>query len=251
MGKFIALLFLTSLLMGTPMGAIVIPLLFMFFIFDGGNDGQEPSKKSEATPPGPRLTLALQPRRCTPREWGWLLFRVAGGNAFIFTILYFVSGFVSVFAENAAAIGIESLEIAVYGAKHQSVALPLWKWRAPSEVIIGGVSITTILVALWTMITIAQLVFFLFGRVDGEEIFSSSSQGENREGESKMMTDQTDFHRADGSTVTTYWNGDIVTWRGDVSFHLRPDGKRAWISPRGMMFVDRPGHRQYYPQLTG
>ena len=63
-----------------------------------------------------------------------------------------------------------------------------------------------------------------------------------------MMTDQTDFHRADGATVTKYFNGDIVTWRGDVSFHLRPDGQRAWVTPRGMMFVDRPGHRQYFPQ---
>jgi hypothetical protein len=62
------------------------------------------------------------------------------------------------------------------------------------------------------------------------------------------MDDQTDFHRADGATVTKYFNGDIVTWRGDVSFHLRPDGKRAWVSPRGMMFVDHPGHRQYCPQ---
>lgn len=62
------------------------------------------------------------------------------------------------------------------------------------------------------------------------------------------MVECADRQRQDGATVTVYDNGDLVIWRSDLSYHLRADGKRAWVTKRSIMFVDRPGHRHWEPR---
>lgn len=54
--------------------------------------------------------------------------------------------------------------------------------------------------------------------------------------------------RSDGARINTHYDGEIDIHRQDVSFFLRPDGRKAWLTARGIMMVDRPGHRAYYPE---
>lgn len=54
--------------------------------------------------------------------------------------------------------------------------------------------------------------------------------------------------RPDGAQVNTHYDGEVTIHRSDVSFLLRPDGRKAWLTERGITMVDRTGHREYYPQ---
>ena len=53
------------------------------------------------------------------------------------------------------------------------------------------------------------------------------------------------FKRSDGSKTVHFVGGDVVTYRSDLNFYRRPDGKKAWVTKRSMLFVDGPGAREF------